>query len=71
MTKTIGWILLTVMNLVFVAVSVFALADNLERGVSPIVPICFIVFFLAFAYLWGQSARTEWKEWQKYIKEDE
>ena len=70
MTKTIGWILLAILNLVLTIVSVLSVFDDIQRGVFPWVSGGLGIFFLVFTILWILSARTEWKEYQEWLKDE-
>ena len=70
MTKTIGWVLLAIMNLVLTIVSVLSVFDDIQRGVFPWVSGGLGIVFLVFTILWILSARTEWKEYQEWLKDE-
>lgn len=70
MTKTIGWILLAILNLVLTIVSVLSVFDDIQRGVFPWVSGGLGIVFLVFTILWILSARTEWKEYQEWLKDE-
>lgn len=70
MTKTIGWVLLAILNLVLTIVSALSVFDDIQRGVFPWVSGGLGIVFLVFTILWILSARTEWKEYQEWIKDE-
>lgn len=70
MTKTIGWVLLAILNLVLTIVSVLSVFDDIQRGVFPWVSGGLGIVFLVFTILWILSARTEWKEYQEWLKDE-
>lgn len=70
MTKTIGWVLLAILNLVLTIVSVLSVFDDIQRGVFPWVSGGLGVVFLVFTILWILSARTEWTEYQEWLKDE-
>ena len=70
MTKTIGWVLLAILNLVLTIVSALSVFDDIQRGVFPWVSGGLGIFFLVFTILWILSARTEWKEYQEWLKDE-
>ena len=70
MTKTIGWVLLAILNLVLTIVSALSVFDDIQRGVFPWVSGGLGIVFLVFTILWILSARTEWKEYQKWLKDE-
>ena len=70
MTKTIGWVLLAILNLVLTIVSALSVFNDIQRGVFPWVSGGLGIFFLVFTILWILSARTEWKEYQEWLKDE-
>lgn len=70
MTKTIGWVLLAILNLVLTIVSALSVFDDIQRGVFPWVSGGLGIVFLVFTILWILSARTEWKEYQEWLKDE-
>lgn len=70
MTKTIGWILMAILNAVITIVMVLDVIDRIEKDMGWFGSGFFAVFFLVVAILWIVSARTEWKEWKDYIREE-
>ena len=70
MTKTIGWVLLAILNLVLTIVSVLGVFDDIQRGVFPWASGGLGIVFFVFTILWILSARTEWKEYQEWLKDE-
>lgn len=70
MTKTIGWVLLAILNLVLTIVSTLSVIDDIERGVFPWVSGGLGIFFLIFTILWALSAKSEWNEYQEWLKDE-
>lgn len=70
MTKTIGWILMAILNAVITIVMVLDVIDRIEKDMGWFGSGFFAIFFLVVAILWIVSAHTEWKEWKDYIREE-
>lgn len=70
MTKTIGWILMAILNAVLTIVMVLDVIDRIEKDMGWFGSGFFTVFFFVLTILWIVNARTEWKEWKDYIREE-
>ena len=70
MTKTIGWILMAILNAVMTIVMVLDVIDRIEKDMGWFGSGFFAGFFFVVTILWIVSARTEWKEWKDYISEE-
>lgn len=70
MTKTIGWVLLAILNLILTIVSVLSIIDDIQRGVFPWVSGGLAIFFFVWMVIWIWNARTEWKDYQEWLKDE-
>lgn len=70
MTKTIGWVLVAILNFVLSIVSVMSVVDDIQRNVFPWFSGGFAIFFLVWAVIWIHTAWVEWKEYQNWLKEE-
>lgn len=70
MTKTIGWVLLAILNFVLTIVSVLSTIDDINRDVFPWVSGGLAIFFFIWMVIWIWNARIEWKDYQAWLKDE-
>ncbi len=71
MTKTIGWILLAIFNAVMTLVLALDIVDRIKSDMGFIGSAIFCGFFFIMTLVWVSCAKTEYKEYQNWINDEQ